>query len=174
MQEKRTFHNKGEIILERVRRELLNEDSVALGKGLPQRLRDNLSEVTGVQTLLQSGRMPASIGALVVEADEVSPGGDVVIPGYERLEPLNGTRLIVATLHNHSNGDPKLVSRCNSPVTCKNCVEKVITELGVIEITEAGLVLTEVSPEVSTDEVKVRTGASLHIADDIRIMELWD
>ena len=96
-----------------------------------------------------------------------------MIPGHERFAPLNDTRLIVATLHNHPNGDPKLVSQCQSPVTCKNCVEKIITELGVIEIAEAGLVLTEVSPEISTDEVKLRTGTSLHIADDIRVMERW-
>ena len=73
MQETWMSRNKREIILERTRRELLNEDSVALGKGLPQGLRKNLSAVGVVPTLLQGGGMPASVGAIVVEADEVSP-----------------------------------------------------------------------------------------------------
>ena len=174
MQENWTFRGQEEIILERTRRELLEEDSVALGKGLPQRLRDALSRAAVVHSLPEAGPLPPSIGAIVVEADEVSAAGDIVVPGYGNLEPLNGTRLIVATPHNHANGDPKLVQECRSPVTCRNCVEKIITELGVIEIAEAGLVLAEVSPQIATDEVKVRTGASLHIADDIRVMELWD
>ena len=174
MNKTRPFRTKGEVILERARRELLNEDSVGLGKGLPERLRDNLREVGLVQMLDQGGPIPGSLGAIVVEADQVSPGGDLVISGYEHFESPSSTRVIVATFHNHPNGDPKLVSQCHSPVTFRNCVERVITELGVVEISEAGLVLTEVSPEVSTDEVKARTGTSLHIADDIQIMELWD
>ena len=162
------------IIVERLRKDLLHEDSIALGEGLPQRLRGLLPKDKVLRSLGSDGLVDPSVTVIVVEADEVSASGDVVVSGHDSLRLNNGSRLIVATPHNRSDGGPKLLKECRSPVSCRNCVEKVITELGVIEISELGFVLTEVAPQVATDEVKIRTGTSLHIADDIRVMELWD
>ena len=58
------------------------------------------------------------------------------------------------------------------PVTFPRCVALIITEMGVVEISQVGLVLKEVAPGVATDDIKMKTGASLHIADDIKLMEL--
>ncbi len=172
MSENGTSAEDQRIILERVRQELTNEDTIALGAGLPQDLRRLLPTGTVIRSLDEGAQEGPSGGVIVVEADEVSASGDVVVTGHESVQLLNGIRVIVATLHNHSDGQPKLLKECRSPVTCSSCVEKVITELGVIEISDLGLVLTEVAPRVGTDEVKIRTGTSLHIADDIRVMEL--
>ena len=174
MSKSRTISENQRIIIERVRREVIHEDTIALGPGLPQRLWKLLPRETVIRGLDGDGQQSPSVKVIVVEADEVSASGDVVVAGHESLQLLNGSRVIVATPHNHSDGQPKLLKECRSPVTCGRCVEKVITELGVIEICDLGLVLTEVAPGVATDEVKIRTGASLHIADDIRVMELWD
>ena len=162
------------IIIERVRKELIHESTIVLGAGLPQRLRRLLPRETAIRSLDERGQDSPSAEVIVVEADEVSASGDVVVTGHDSLQLLNRSRVIVATPHNHSDGQPKLLEKCRSPVTCRSCVEKVITELGVIEISDLGLILTEVAPRVATDEVKIRTGASLHIADDIRVMEPWD
>ena len=162
------------IIIERLRKELLHEDAIALGEGLPQRLRGLLPTDKVIRSLGESGLVGPSVNVIVIEADEVSASGDVVATGHDSLQLHNGSRVIVATSHNCADGEPKLLKECRSPVSCRGCVEKVITELGVIEISELGLVLTEVAPQVATDEVKIRTGTSLHIADDIRVMELWD
>ncbi len=162
------------IIVERLRKELLHENYIALGAGLPQCLRRLLPGDKVLRSLGSDGLVGPSVNVIVIEADEVSANGDVVVTGHDSLQLQNGSRVIVATSHNRSNGDPKLLKECRSPVSCRSCVEKIITELGVIEVSELGLVLTEVAPRVATDEVKIRTGASLHIADDIRVMELWD
>ena len=174
MSKSRTISENQRIIIERVRKELIHEDTIALGAGLPQRLRTVLPRETVIRTLDEDGQQSPSVKVIVVEADEVSASGDVVVAGHDSLQLLNGRRVIVATPHNHPDGEPKLLTECRSPVTCRSCVEKVITELGVIEVSDLGLVLTEVAPRVATDEVKIRTGARLHIADDIRVMELWD
>ena len=174
MSEKGKISDDQKIIVERLRKELLHDDTIALGKGLPQLLRGLLGADKVVRSLPSDGLVSPSVKVIVVEADEVSASGDVVITGHASLQLHNGSRVIVATPHNRSDGEPKLLTECRSPVSCRNCVEKVITELGVIEISELGLVLTEVAPQVATDEVKIRSGASLHIADDIRVMELWD
>ena len=162
------------IIVERLRRELLHEDEIALGEGLPQRLRGLLPTDKVIRSLGSDGLVGPSVNVIAIEAEEVSASGDVVITGHDSLQLQNGSRVIVATRHNRSDGAPKLLKECRSPVSCRGCVVKVITELGVIEISELGLVLTEVAPQVATDEVKIRTGTSLHVADDIRVMELWD
>ena len=174
MSEDRTGAEANRTIVERVLKELIHEDTIALGAGLPQSLRGLFPRGTTIRSLDEGGHESPSTEVIVIEADEVSAIGDVVVPGHHSLQLLNGSRVIVATPHNHSDGQPKLLKECRSPVTCRRCVEKVITELGVIEICDLGLVLTEVAPGVATDEVKIRTGASLHIADDIRVMELWD
>ena len=83
---------------------------------------------------------------------------------------MKGAQLLVLTHHNRTNGDPKLVKACKGSVTCNRCAEKIISELGVIRIDSSGFVLTEVTPDIATDEVKVRTAASLHISDSIKIM----
>jgi len=162
------------IILERLRKELADEDGIALGPGLPQCLMGLLPAGKLIRKLGSDGLAGPSINIIVVEADEVSASGDVVVSGHGALRLHNGSRVIVATPHNRPDGGPKLLKECRSPVSCRSCVEKVITELGVIQISELGLVLTEVAPRVATDEVKIRTGTSLHIADDIRVMGLWD
>ncbi len=174
MSENGEISDNQKIIVERLRKELLHEDAIALGEGLPQCLRGLLPTDKVIRSLGSDGLVGPSVNVIVIEADEVSASGDVVLTGHGSLQLHNGSRVIVATPHNRSDGEPKLVKECRSPVSCRNCVEKVITELGVIEISELGLVLTEVAPQVATDEVKIRTGASLHIADDIRVMELWD
>ncbi len=161
-----------EIITRRLLRELNGVSSVILGEGIPALVKTLLPAGTRLYTPGQTPPPGQAVDAAVFEAVEVSDKGDLVLPEHPHFNGVRAGRWIVATHHTHLDGEPKLVRQCQLPVSVPACVGLVITELGVIEISDVGLVLQEVAPGVGTDDVKMRTRASLHIADDIRLMEL--
>ncbi|MBL8963286.1 MAG: CoA transferase subunit B [Phycisphaeraceae bacterium] len=67
----------------------------------------------------------------------------------------------VITQHGTKSGEPKLVERCTYPLTGRGVVNRVYTELAVIDVTPAGFVLVELSPGVDFEHVRERTGAPL-------------
>ena len=117
--------------------------------------------------LVRGGRLDiAFIGAL-----EVSAGGDLanwIIPG-KHVPGIGGgmelaqkaRRLIITTTHCTRDGRPKIVERCGLPLTAKGCVDTIITELAVIEVTSRGLVCKEIAAETDLEMVRERTGAEL-------------
>ena len=158
-----------EIILRRLEREIQKVPSLALGEGIPQLVVPYLSNPG--QTISGNGdNRSEPVDVAVVDALEVSEKGDLVAAGNE--VPTAALRWIVATTYTRPDGGPKLVRDCQLPVTFPRCVALIITEMGVVEISQVGLVLKEVAPGVATDDIKMKTGASLHIADDIKLMEL--
>jgi len=84
----------------------------------------------------------------------------------------NAKRVIVAMEHTARDGSPRIVRECTYPLTAKECVDLVVTNLAAIEVTAEGLVLREVAPGVSVDEVLEATEARLEVAPDMREMEL--
>jgi len=160
-----------DIIVRRLSRELREADTVALSVGIPQLVLPLLPSGAAAAPLSGNGNSQA-IDISVTEALEVSTAGDLIGPNEISAEALNAPLWIVATMHTRPDGTPKLVRDCSSPSGVAARAGLVITELGVIEISDVGLVLKEVAPGVATDDVKMKTNASLHIADDICLMEL--
>jgi acetate CoA/acetoacetate CoA-transferase beta subunit len=66
--------------------------------------------------------------------------------------------------HVNKNGEPKILRNCTLPLTAKSCVDLIITEMAVIEVTDNGLVLKEVMDPYTVDEVVKNTGAPLRLA----------
>ena len=73
-------------------------------------------------------------------------------------------KLIVCMEHNTKEGAPKIVKQCNYPLTGLECVDVIVTDLAVVDVTPEGLVLREVAPGWTPEEVQQRTGARLIVS----------
>jgi 3-oxoacid CoA-transferase subunit B len=80
-------------------------------------------------------------------------------------------RVIVAMEHKTRDGEPRILDECTYPLTAPRCVDLVVTNLAVIEVTDEGLALREVAPGVSTEEVQAATAARL-AKHHVRVMDL--
>ncbi|MGD2271928.1 MAG: 3-oxoacid CoA-transferase subunit B [Desulfobacterales bacterium] len=120
-------------------------------------------------SLVRGGRLDiAFLGAL-----EISARGDLanwMIPG--KYTPGIGggmelaqkaRRLIVTTTHTTRDGKPKILDACTLPLTAKGCVDRIITELAVIDVLPTGLMLREIATETDIKTVMARTEAELTV-----------
>lgn len=117
------------------------------------------------------------IDLCVLGAMEVSERGDLanwMIPG-KKVKGMGGAmdlvagakRVIVCMEHNNKDGEPKLVKQCALPLTGKAVVHEVVTDLGYFKITPQGLLLAEIAPGHTIEEVRKKTGCAVLAADDL-------
>ena len=85
---------------------------------------------------------------------------------------FNAKKVIVATEHTAKDGKPKIVRQCSVPLTAPRCVALIATDIAVIEVCPEGLVLRELAPGWTVEDVQALTEPQLLVAPDIKEIEL--
>ena len=125
--------------------------------------------------LIRGGHVDATVlGALQVDekgniANWIVPGK--VMPGMGgAMDLVVGAKRVIAAMEHTAKGAVKLMKKCTLPLTATSCVDRVITEMAVIDITDEGMVLAEYNPAFTIEEIQAATEAELIITENTRPM----
>lgn len=126
--------------------------------------------------IVRGGHLDLSVlGAMQVDeegniANWLVPGGKMAGMGGAMDLVCGAKKVIAAMEHNAKDGSAKILKKCTYPLTGEKVVSAVITELGFFEITNNGIVLKEIAPGVTVDEVRARTEANFTVDPALKEM----
>ena len=126
--------------------------------------------------IIRGGHVDATVlGALEVDekgnlANWMVPGK--MVPGMGgAMDLVTGAKKVIVAMNHTAKGSHKILKECTLPLTAVNAVDLIITEMGVMEVTNKGLVLTEINPAFTVEDVQNATGATLIISENLKQME---
>ena len=125
--------------------------------------------------LIRGGHVDATIlGCL--ECDQEGNLANWIIPGKRMpgmggaMDLVVGAKKVIVAMEHTAIGAPKILEKCTLPLTAAKCVDMIITEMAVINVTPKGLELVEINPEFTTEQVQAATGAKLIIGANVKPM----
>ena len=127
--------------------------------------------------MIRGGHIDLSVlGAM--EVDEEGSIANWMVPG-KMVKGMGGAmdlvasarRVVVAMEHTTREGAPKILKKCTLPLTGTRVVDTIVTEMGYIRVTPKGLVLEEIAPGLTADDVEKATAADLSVSPTLKIME---
>ncbi len=120
------------------------------------------------------------VDATVLGAMQVAPNGDLanwIIPGKKvagmggAMDLVVGAKKVIIAMTHTQKGNHKIMEACTLPLTAEKVVDMIVTEMGVMEVRPEGLVVTELHPDFSKEDIQAATGCKLIFADDMKAME---
>lgn len=128
-------------------------------------------------SLIRGGHVDVTVlGAL--EVDEQGNLANWIIPGKlvpgmgGAMDLVVGSKEVIVAMEHTSKGNKKILKKCNLPLTAKAQVNLIVTEKGVMKITDKGIVLQEIFSTSSLDDIQNTTEADLIIPDDIKYINV--
>ena len=125
--------------------------------------------------LIRGGHVDACfLGALEVDAE--GSLANWIIPGKKMpgmggaMDLCTGAKKCIICMEHTAKGNPKIFEKCRLPLTASHCVNKIITEMCVLEVTPDGLLMTEINPEFTVEDVKAATAAPIAVAENLKSM----
>jgi len=97
--------------------------------------------------------------------------GKVIAGMGGAMDLVTGAKKVIIAMTHTSKGTPKIIKKCSLPLTSIRRVDLIVTEFSVIEPTDNGLLLKEISPDITLEKLKEITDAELIVPDDLKLME---
>ena len=125
--------------------------------------------------IIRGGHVDVTIlGAMQVDeqgnlANWILPGGKTIGMGGA-MDLLVGAKEVILAMEHTAKGKPKILKRCTLPLTAPHEVDMIVTEMGVMKVTPDGIVLSEINPDFTVDQVQQNTEATLIIPSDLKPM----